>query len=187
MFLHRKGFLKSTQGRITKGILKMITSRYKKLAVYTGFFFSAFILTGGYVAASENVRIDIACPSTNFHQFIKVFLNDANVQRKFTEFPLKKVQFDFANRSEAKRVILLLKENDILFPVIPLEKEKEEKDREIMKFSTDTSGVSNEFLPNLLKPSYDAGHQEVIAIISGARQIFYTFQKKKNLLAFGFA
>jgi hypothetical protein len=153
----------------------MIIRACKKLAVYAGFFFSILALMSEQVFASENDKADIACPSMDFHPFLEVFVNDEAVQRKFTKRPLKKMQFDFKRRSNTKIVTLLSKEKEIQFPVIPLKKEREEKDLRIVRFSDyDPDEV---FLRSLPQPRYDTSHHEVAAIRSDRWQIFYNFEK----------
>lgn len=152
-----------------------------KLAVYTCFSFLAFILiTGGHAAASENKKVDITCPSMNFHQFIKAFSDDESIQRKFTKLPLKNIKFNFQNRSNIKKVTLLSKENDIPFPIIPLKMERKKKGLQIETFSTDTSSVNDGLLLYLPQPDYDANHQEMVAIKSDKWQIFYNFEKTET-------
>lgn len=161
-------------------MLKMMARVCRKLAVYAGFLFSTLVLLGEHVFASENSRADIDCPSMNFHEFLRVFVDDEGVQRKFTKLPLEKVQFDFKSRSGAKVVTLLSEKRNIQFPVIPLKKERKEKDQVIETFSSYTPYHDEEFLRFLPQPRYDASHHEIAAIKSDKWQVFYSFEKTET-------
>ncbi|MCL2076099.1 MAG: hypothetical protein FWH15_06625 [Betaproteobacteria bacterium] len=154
----------------------MIIESCMKCMIYAGILLS--VLVSGLAAASDSRSADVACPSLYFHQFIKVFMEDANVQRKFTKFPLKKMRFDFKSKYDAKKVILLLEEKDDHFPIIPPKKERKDRDLQIESFSADAYGIDSELLRDLPEPlSGDKSYQEMIAIKSDKQQIFYNFEK----------
>lgn len=61
----------------------------------------------------------IICPSQDFSQFISSFVNDVNVQRAFTKFPLKKIGFKSDAMSVSSVTSYELSEASARFPLIP--------------------------------------------------------------------
>lgn len=61
----------------------------------------------------------IACPSRDFSEFIKVFSESKEVQMMFTKYPLKYVQvLDAASEPVPKESIKFLSKEEIKFPVL---------------------------------------------------------------------
>jgi len=112
-----------------KNMSKMVICR--KLAVYTAFCFSALALVCGHVFASENNREDIVCPSENFSEFFKVFLNDENVQRAFTKTPLMILNADRNAKPNWIRALKMLDKEQIRLPLFPSSQERKERSLDV--------------------------------------------------------
>ncbi|MBI5625933.1 MAG: hypothetical protein HY935_01835 [Nitrosomonadales bacterium] len=95
------------------------------------FVFVILLLLGGNsygadVAASQ-VPVSLAhCPADNFENFFGAFSEQIELQKQFTQFPLKKLKVIDAD-PEPKPIIKSLKKNQITFPVVPNQIERKNK------------------------------------------------------------
>jgi hypothetical protein len=101
------------------------------------------------------------CPAENFSEFIQIFSDDENIQRAFTQSPLKKQELKDAD-PEPKPFVRTLRSHEIKFPIFPLQKERESESLE-MRVTKMTSRNAHVILE---KPDTDYS-------------ILYFFQKKR--------
>ena len=82
---------------------------------------SGYALEGGGVSDETKNIIDrlVQCPADDFQVFLSIFTEDVQVQRSYTNFPLKELHLDINARPEPKPVIKSLSRSQVLFPVIP--------------------------------------------------------------------
>lgn len=98
------------------------------------FFLVLFCVQSGYAAesgessvkseASQSVN---ACPVDSFSDFLHVFINSEDVQRKHTRRPLRIQQLDLDAKPEVKPVIRMLNDEQVFFPLAPLKAERDAK------------------------------------------------------------
>jgi len=96
--------------------------------------FSAFLfvicLCSGCVSDAER-RVETTgvsspdCPSAYFVGFLKMFMEDENVQRQWTHLPLKELSLDYAANPEPEPRVRMLNREEIKFPIIPNNEKKE--------------------------------------------------------------
>ena len=102
----------------------------KKIYKYLPFLFIA-VLSGstfGVEKHPEDRTIAYqSCPAKTFEDFAVLFSNNVDFQRAYTHFPLKKMEVDDSGE-ELKTIINLKNKEQISFPVIPNEAERENKE-----------------------------------------------------------
>ena len=105
----------------------------KKIYKYLPFLFIA-VLSGstfGVEKHPEDRTIAYqSCPAKTFEDFAVLFSNNVDFQRAYTHFPLKKMEVDDSGE-ELKTIINLKNKEQISFPVIPNEAERENKGLEL--------------------------------------------------------
>jgi hypothetical protein len=84
---------------------------------------------GGGIFAADERRAEpaMACPSTNFQEFLEIFAESEAVQRAFTKTPLITLSIDPDANPNPVRVVNMLEYWQIKFPVFPPARERAER------------------------------------------------------------
>lgn len=68
--------------------------------------------------------VTLACPSSNFDGFLKVFISDLEAQKEFSANPLENQTVDATAEPEPALVTKMLTATELKFPLIPSEQQQ---------------------------------------------------------------
>lgn len=100
-------------------------------------------------AAAAPAQAGIACPSQDFDAFLKAFADDVDVQKAYTQRPLRSDSIDPDASPEPKPVSVMLDGDGLQFPIMPSSQQQKQDglslslselngDKEVMLAKPDT-------------------------------------------------
>lgn len=103
------------------------------------------------VAHHASTTSEATCPASDFKAFIQEFSDDQNIQKKFTKYPLEKIESTNQTTEEPTIVSLKLNRNQIHFPITPSNQDRDKQNLEMRIDNISTSMASI----TLVKPDTD--------------------------------
>ena len=82
-----------------------------------------------------------ACPSPDFNSFLKTFMGDVEIQKKFSADPLESQTVDATAEPEPALVTKMLTATELQFPLIPSEQQQASEDLKIRQSELENGDV----------------------------------------------